>query len=199
MLISFKHNYIYFRPKKTGSSVIASILRDSFGEKDIRAHDPGPGKALEKVHTEASEIKKMVSEEFWNGAFKFASERHPYEKAVSLAFYRYGKRVRDGRGKALNFEKVLDKVIETGSYSGFKYYSIDGKSVADDFIRHENFEADLRRICAKLGVPVPDELPRKKSNFRKDPRPAREILSDAQKSRIYETCKPEFELFGYER
>ena len=199
MLISYKYNYIYFRPKKTGSSVIASILRDSFGEHDIRAHDPGPGKALEKVHTEAAEIRKMVTSEFWDKAFKFASERHPYEKAVSLAFYRFGKRVRDEKGKDPNFDKVLEKVVSTGSYSGFKYYSIDGKSVADDFIRHENFEADLRRICAKLGIPVPDELPRKKSNFRKDTRPAREILSAAQKEAIFETCRPEFELFGYER
>lgn len=199
MLISFKHNYIYFRPKKTGSSVISSILRESFGEHDIRPHDSSSGKAIDNTHIEAVEIRKLVSEEFWNGAFKFASERHPYEKAVSLAYFRYGKRIRDGRGKNASFEEILERVVKSGAYSGFEYYSIDGKSVADDFIRHENFEADLRRICAKLGVPVPDELPRKKSNFRKDPRPAREILTDAHKQAIYEACKPEFELFGYER
>jgi len=33
---------------------------------------------------------------------------------------------------------------------------------------------------------------------RTDRRPARDILTKAQKETIYETCKPEFDLLGYE-
>ena len=100
----------------------------------------------------------MVPEEFWQRCYKFASERHPYEKAVSLAFYRMHKFEKWGVEEAeREFDRVLDEVVRGNSYSGIAYYSIDGAPVVDDFIRHETFEADLRRVAVHIGVAVPAE------------------------------------------
>ncbi|HEX3879681.1 MAG TPA: hypothetical protein VHW24_22010, partial [Bryobacteraceae bacterium] len=129
------------------------------------------------------------------------SERHPYEKAVSLAFYRYGKRERIAakKGKMLSedFAVVLDETVRTRLYRSFNFYAIDGLVVVDDFIRHEALEADLQRVGKRLGIEIPQQLPRKKASYKLDERPAEEILSDEQKQVIFDTCREEFELLGY--
>jgi hypothetical protein len=197
MIISYKYNFIYFRPKKTSSTTIVNVLRPNLGKDDV---DPkGNGRSSEHAHVEAKVIQTMVSEEFWNKAFKFASERHPYEKAVSLTYYRIGKSEQRSGGKNKDFSEMLNKAVASDAYCGFRYYSIDGRSVADDFVRQENLLADLKRVGERLGLPIPDELPRHKGGFRSDHRPAREILTAEQKEIIYEKCRPEFDLFGYER
>jgi hypothetical protein len=57
----------------------------------------------------------------------------------------------------------------------------------------------LRRVTQRLGIPMPQELPRKRATERDDNRPAREILSAEQRDIVFEHCRPEFELLGYER
>ena len=46
---------------------------------------------------------------------------------------------------------------------------------------------------------MPAELPVMKAKTRVDRRPAREILTREQKDRVYENCREEFEILGYER
>jgi hypothetical protein len=166
-----------------------------------------PGATGEKAqldaHTTAAEIIGRLTPDFWRGAFKFTAERHPYEKAVSFAHFRWQKRTkveaRRGERFAADFDAHLDQVVREGGYEGFPYYTIDGRPVVDDFIRYETLDADLRRIGARLGVPIPPELPQKKKGYRTDPRPAREILNAEQRDAVFARCRPEFELLGYER
>ena len=203
VIVSYRHMFIYFRPKKTGSSTIVEVLRPHLGKHDARRLNTLLPDITEKapLHSTATEVRAAVSGRFWKRAFKFASERHPYEKAVSLAFFRYGKQeaIRNDGLPRQRFEDLLDRVVQGGEYQSFEYYSIDGKSVVDEFIRHETLEHDLRRIGEKIGIPIPPELPRAKGSYRLDRRPAREILSDAQKEIVYGFCRKEFELLGYER
>lgn len=144
-------------------------------------------------HMTAAKIKEQVAPDFWNSAYKFTAERHPYEKAVSGAYFNYRP------WKHGEFVQHLDIFVREGTYGSFDYYSIDGKPVVDDFIRQETLQADLKRIGAKLGFPVPDELRRMKTNSRKDTRPARDILSAVQKDIVFEHCMREFELLGFQR
>jgi hypothetical protein len=95
--------------------------------------------------------------------------------------------------------EYLDNFIRGGRYASYKLYTIDGIPVIDDFLHQETLHQDLKRIGATLGFSVPEELARTKTRSRKDRRPAREILSEKQKAIVYEFCRPEFELLGYER
>ncbi|HVU22102.1 MAG TPA: hypothetical protein VHE09_15335 [Rhizomicrobium sp.] len=144
-------------------------------------------------HMDAALIKSRVSPEFWHRAFKFTAERHPYEKAVSFAYFWHRPRKTD-----IPFSQHLDRVVRTGAYPGFELYSIDGQVVFDDIIRFETLREDLNRIGKRLGIALPADLPRSKHNRRKDHRPAREILSEAQKEIVYQRCRREFDLFGYD-
>ena len=222
MIISLKYNYIYIRTRKTGSSTIESILKDSLGpddlfvREDLRIIAPIAKLGVEipkndnlVTHITVGEIRDLVRDDIWERLFKFTSERHPYEKCVSYAYFKNrarGKHLRKRGDKALldkherrDFGVYLNRVVNDGEYASFKYYSIGGRSVAEDYIRLETMEEDIRRVGARIGVPVPDELPRKRQTERDDPRPARVILSAEQRDIVYEKCRPEFELHGYER
>ncbi len=218
MIISLRHNYIYVRTKKTGSSTIEALLQQHLAEGDIVLKQ-----SLEKLgpvlkpdvtfpevrgpltHVALSKVVPLLREDFWNSVFKFTSERHPYEKAVSLAYWRLErKRQSDDpaiRKKAaeIHFPTYLDKVVREGAYSTFRHYAINGKPAVDDFIKLETFEADLRRIAWRIDLPVPDDIPRKRGYSRKDTRPARDILNAEQKQLVWEHCSNEFEALGYER
>lgn len=143
-------------------------------------------------HATSVEIKSWVGE-FWEGAFRFASERHPYEKAVSYAYFH-----KNPEGKP--FAEHLDEVIKNHKlgYTGHLQYMIAGKVVVHDFIKHSSLQNDLMRICGKLNLAVPT-LPHRRSHLRADRRDAAEILTPEQKALIYEVCAPEFEIFGWQR
>jgi len=144
-------------------------------------------------HMTAADVKERLAPEFWDKALKITAERHPYERVVSLAYFQY-----DPDEMKQSFEQHLDSLIRRQRYSSFRYYAIDDRVVADEFIRQETLHDDLRRIGAKLGFAIPDKLPQSKTKQRKDRRPAREILTDEQKETIYKACSREFALHGYE-
>ena len=210
MIISYRHGFIFVRTRKTASSTIERTLRKVLGPDDMFVSHKNLVKGSEEEivdglptanifgHMTLQEIRPLVSADFWQTAYKFTSERHPYEKAVSLAYYNYGRRDEKGRDTPEEFSEYLDKTVRRGSYRGFDHYTIGGKVAVDDFIRFERLDADMRRIGDRLGFAVPPELPQKKSAYRSDRRPAREILSQDQKSCVQEHCREEFELLGYE-
>lgn len=227
MIVSYSRNFIFLRTKKTASTTVETVLATGCGPKDIivsrsagkeerlaRSMNGGESDGEQEgesgkdrrhrkrrgefyMHMPASEASAMIDPEFWKSALKLTVERHPYEKAVSQAFYRLNKKKRNR--DAQDFDAFLDQVVRSGSYAGFPIWSIDGKVAVDEFIRQENLKADLDRVGAKLGIEIPEILPMMKSRTRTDRRPASEILSEEQKQIVYETCKDEFEILGYAR
>jgi hypothetical protein len=143
-------------------------------------------------HMSAQEARAQLDPAFWEQAFKLTAERHPYEKAVSQAFYRA---FRDG---SLYVDSHLDRVLHKGTYAGHPLWTIDGKVAVDAFLRQENLKSDLDQIGARLGIAIPETLPQLKARTRPDRRPAREILNAAQRRLVQETCRVEFEILGYE-
>jgi hypothetical protein len=140
-------------------------------------------------HAGAKRAIKLAGEKFWDGAYKFTVERHPYEKAVSLAWF--------GRGRR-DFAEALDEVLQGKGYANFNLYSIDGKPAVDFIVRYESLADDMAVVEKKLGLDIVAKLPRQKSHQRIDRRPAREVLTDAQKKIVRDTCRDEFAYFGYE-
>ena len=214
MIVSYSRNFIFIKTFKAAGTTIEAVLASGCGPNDIITKAEGdtyPGSdipisgrvGLDKrhknsrgflTHMNAAKVRPKLDPGFWDNALKLTAERHPYEKAVSQAFFRLKRKPPNE-----SFEQFLDGVIDKGQYADFPMWSIDGKPVIDEFIRQENLEADLSRVCTQLGFAMPDELPRLKSRMRTDRRPAREILSDEQKRKIYDTCREDFEILGYER
>jgi len=147
-------------------------------------------------HMDAADIRERIDGAFWDSAYKLTVERHPYEKAVSQAYWRMKKKKKSWME---DFPELLDRVVRTGDYVGYRRWTIRGEVAVNDFIRHETLETDLARVGKHLGFPIPSFIPQLKGQTRDDRRPAREILSDDQKEIVYLRCREEFEILGYER
>lgn len=145
------------------------------------------------AHMTAKEVRDRLGAKFWASAFKFSIERHPYEKAVSQAWFSWA---REG-GPDQDFDAFFDVKVRTGPYVNGRFYRIGGRPVLDRVLRYENLDEELRDVASRFGLTLPDSLPRIKGGFRSDRRPAAEILSDGQKAAIYARCRAEFDLMGY--
>jgi|KBSMisStaDraftv2_1062788.scaffolds.fasta_scaffold46619_2 hypothetical protein len=168
-------------------------LKQAVISEDKNAYAKARRKCEFYAHMPADEIKARLDPDFWEGAYKITVERHPYEKAISGAFFYYRPR-RDPP-----FPEFLDSFLRSGRYASYALYAIDGAPIIDEFLRQETLLPDLKRLGERLGLQIPDQLERTKTRSRKDKRRAREILSEQQKDIVYEFCRREFELFGYER
>jgi hypothetical protein len=241
MIISFAHNFIFIKTKKTAGSSMEIALSSHAGpddvvtslgfDQDTQRHQLYPDvlprnfssdKALENAfvqalkegnkrtmrtilredmktsqalsvrrHAGANVAKEIAGAPFWEKAFKFTIERHPYEKVVSLAWFRAGN---EG-----DFEKALNEVLRIGYYRNFDLYALNGMPVVDFIIRYEHFDEDVPKVEQAIGgLPILARLPRANSHQRKDRRPAHQVLSEEQKAVVQNTCREEFELLGYD-
>jgi len=92
-------------------------------------------------HAPAARIRAVLGGSFWASAFKFTCERHPYEKALSLAYHEF-------RGG--DFAAHLDAVVRAGPvHPGHMRYTINRRVVVNDFVRQVTLEADMARIAAR--------------------------------------------------
>ncbi len=146
-------------------------------------------------HMPASLARRMLGEAFWQKAHKWTIERHPYEKAVSQAYFKMWFMGRSAEG----FKAVLDELIALEEIDNRDLYTIDGRMVLDEIIRQEDLPAAFNAVLAKSGLRFDGALPRAKTVQRADRRPAAEILTERQKKAIYDSCRETFELMGYER
>lgn len=146
-------------------------------------------------HMGAREIRTVLGPAFWERAFKFSIDRHPYEKVVSQAWWR----LRAGKAYAgREFDEVVDAIVEQGDYRNYDLYAIDGKLAVDHVMKYEELDQELRWLVEKLALP-PLDLSRAKGGIRPRESSGFEVLSDAQKRRIQQVCAEEFELLGYMR
>jgi len=145
-------------------------------------------------HIPAAEARKRLGEDFWRDAFKFSIERHPYEKAVSWAFFRMA-----GSGAPREaLPQFLDEAVRKLPLDESELYTIDGKPVVDRLMRQETLADDMAEVARTIGIGPVGELPRAKGNLRSDPRPAREILSPEQRRIVHQRARRVFDACGYE-
>lgn len=160
-----------------------AIRKARRGAKDIRQFGG---------HEAATTVRSALPD-LWEGAFKFAVERHPYEKAVSQAFMRVRAY------PALTFGEILDDIIAKERYRTYQLYTDRRKRViVDELVPFDRMWQRIGELGASFGQAMPETLPRAKATSRTDRRPAREILTEAQRRRIARAAAFEFELMGFE-
>lgn len=144
-------------------------------------------------HISAAELKALIGEETWNSYYKFCFERNPWDRVISLYYWRCKSEPRP----------TIAEFIDSGALKrlkrkGLELYSIDGQVAVDKICRFENIPEELELIRTHLDIPEKLELPRAKSRFRKDQRSYREILDAEQQAIIAELFSDEINLMGYE-
>ena len=143
------------------------------------------------AHISANEVREKIDPQLWDDLFRFTIERHPYEKVISLAYFKYSKTKGD------NFKNFLDEVIAKGDYSNYECYTFNDKLLVDHVLKYEDLPGCLARIEDKLGIKLQNNFPMTKHHYRSNSENAHNLLSNSQKKIIQKNCKREIELMGY--
>jgi len=138
--------------------------------------------------------------------FKFTVERHPYDKAISLANYRMiYEQYSSGITTEININNIppiIDHLIKSGRMemclNSHKMYSINGKPMVNKILRFENISKELNDLLKLIGVAEKIDLPFTKVGIRNKNVPASDILTLDQKIYIQNICRAEFNLMSYE-
>lgn len=143
-------------------------------------------------HMSCSEIKSFIGDKIYNDYYKFCFERNPYDKAISLFYHQGGFKKWD----------TIEQFIKDGELNiikGFDQYTINKTIAVDDIFEFENIPEAFIKISDKLNLKENLKLPevKLKSQFRKDKRPYREVLSEKEKSLIDGIWAREKHLMGY--
>jgi hypothetical protein len=199
MLISKKHNFIFVHIQKTAGQSIVEVLRKKVSDV----------KPLLYKHDFALKGKKEIGDEDWQGYFKFAFVRNPWDRLVSW----YSMITNNGPNNRLwkyvlensrNFEEFIKNCTQTiYDYDGEKncfYNQLDyisdegGRSIVDFVGRYETLEEDFQKVCATLNIPHA-RLPhiKHKSNHKH----YSEYYTPETRAIVAERYQRDIEFFGY--
>lgn len=144
-------------------------------------------------HITAGEVKKILGDQIWDSYYKFCFERNPWDRVMSLYYWRYKKEPRPALSRFIDSKRL-------GSLKkrGYAVYTIDDNIVVDRVCLFENLANEVKAISGILGFPEPLKLPRAKASYRNDKRHYREILTDNERKKIEKIFNKEIALFGYE-
>lgn len=195
MIVSYQHKFIFIKTRKTAGSSVESYLFPYLGKDDVCTGSPGDGTpkiniAIRDGHKNWKFVKQHFKHEF-ESYFKFAIERNPWDKYVSMYdWYQHlkPKKVKNGFD---HFIRNIDKmqVVDTPLYLD------QGKLVVDKLIKYE----DLHNEFTKLPIPYDGELLTtfKKGGVRKN-KDYRSMYTEETKQIVAEKSKFVIDYFGYE-
>lgn len=144
-------------------------------------------------HSPARQVRAWVGEHVWNRYYKFCFERNPWDRVISLYCWRFGSK------PTVTLSEFIDSdLLFNLKKRGIRLYTIHGEIAVDKVCLYESLTEELEHLQVRLGFPERLCLPRAKSGFRKDRRSYREILNEAQRTRIEALFREEISLFGYQ-
>lgn len=214
MLISHSHKFIYLKTTKTaGTSVEVALqkyaipdgmdaTKQDFAEPleteagIVGARGKGASSKEWFHHMPAHQIKDKVTPECWNHYFKFCNIRNPWDKTVSAFHFLNPESKEMTRWDVFeSFRAWLARKQKIMRDTNI--YFIEGKLVADDVIRYETLEADLKRVSNRLAIPKPD-LPKIKSEWRGPVKlPYQDYYDETSKATVAEIYALEISHFGW--
>ncbi len=221
MIICHEHEFIFLKTRKTAGTSLEISFSEVCGDRDIitpisaedellRARGPQnfkirrSGGAREWIgrltssnadffynHMTAENIRSLIDGSIWTKYYKFCFERNPWDKAVSLYFWR--TRGQEPRPSLLSFLNTID----ADSLSNFGIYSIGGDVAVDHVGRYEDLKSEVEDIRALLDLTPGVELPRTKASCRVDSRHYSEIMGEEEEEIVARVCSREISLFDY--
>ena len=211
MILSHRYRFIFIKTTKTaGTSVEIALsrhcgpddivtpitaidepLRREMGGRGPQNHLGSDGTPLFYNHISARDVRELVDDDTWRTYFKFCIGRDPWERVVSLYYFRYQLEPRPA------LSEVIEKLAADLKWRGSDLYTIDGAVAVDRIVEYGRLAQELEEIRLSLGIPEALRLPRAKDGFRPDRRSYRELLTDAEIEMVGTVMSDEIDLLGY--
>ena len=144
-------------------------------------------------HMPAREVRDLLPPDVWTGYFKFSVERNPWDRQVSLYFWRY-----PDANRRPSFRRFIKNPLWRKTVDNFAVYSIDGAIVADHVMRYDKLAEDFAATLRRIGVDNPPELGRAKATTRTSRADYRSFYDDETREIVGRWYAREIAAFGFE-
>ena len=215
MLLSPRYNFLFVHIAKTGGTSVRAAL------ERLRWRDPWywlmfPCHRLSHLtghklgtkfprHSKVIAAQEMLPREFFDGLFKFAFVRNPWDLQVSSFHHIRRERPHylQGRDNFADFlrwkldpERPYQFHIDT-SIERQSDYLIDlrGNLIVDFVGRYERLHEDFETACQRIGIPCPDLPHRRQATDRS--KDYRSYYDDTTRLMVAEHFRDDIERFGY--
>lgn len=209
MRLSLSKKFLFIHiPKTAGGSVSRLLLPDSVKPsrtvyRRLLSHLPiaeNPLQASFPVHSTAQWARLKLGDELFAQLYKFAFVRNPFDLMVSR--YEYIRQTPQHHKSRSVAELSFPQFVRAECTRPFRriedqchfILSRDGRLLVDDIYRFESFDAELRRLCTRLGVEPPEALPHRHKTER---RHYREYYSAEDRRIVARAFARDIERFGY--
>jgi hypothetical protein len=165
VIVSHRHRFIFAAVPKTGTHAVRRALREQLGDEDVEQVRLFVDKrfpwrdlaAIQHGHLSLRQVRPYLGEEAFNGYFKFAFVRNPFDRFVSYCAFMlrggdlFQQRPRDVMRHFLFEAPPQDHILFQPQAS--LLVGEDGKTLLTDQIgRVEDMQASYEAICARIGI-----------------------------------------------
>ncbi len=227
MIISHKHRFIFVKTHKTAGSSLEVALAAECGDDDVVSHmedniatgvprNYGPSswlggaynrhKLVRKLvsrhspllgafyyeHMPAWRIRELVGAETWNSYFTFCFERNAWDKVVSYYLWKKHGQQRP----MLPFEEYIERKPHRLPIDHKLYCDAEGVMV-DRVFEFRELSAALAELRERLGLELPEPLPREKTGVAVERKPYTEYYDEGSRQMVAELFAREIALMGY--
>ena len=200
MIVSYKHNFVFVKTKKTAGSTLEKLLFPHLGHKDVctgspRDDTPRINTSSTDGHASWAKIQASYPKEF-RDYFKFSIERNPWDKVVSSYFWH--KIIKPERFGAMPFEEYV-MTCDLLPIDWLNYTDNNGVRRVTAVYKYEEMVEMYEDLNKRfnLNIPLTDIKNTKlKGDIRKE-RDYRKLHTNATIDRVAELFSNEIKAFGY--
>jgi hypothetical protein len=172
MIVSHKYRFIFLRTEKTGGSSLTKALQSLLDENDLQADMRRPAwakfspihhGALKRNfpqwfglhrHATAQQVRATLGREIFDSYFKFAIERNPWDRQISLYTHRQWKHNQSAENFDRDMRSFVYRNTQYARLNNWSIYAIGREIVADRVLRYEQLGKEIDDLVAILGIPV---------------------------------------------
>jgi Sulfotransferase family len=181
MIVSHKYRFIFLRTEKTASSSLTLALQSVLEESDMQADMRRPSWAKFSpihhgalkhhfpqwfglhTHATASQVRDVLGRNIFDSYYKFAVERNPWDRQVSLYAHRQWKKGKPADHFDRDMQSFIYRNTEYVRPNNWSIYAIGRDIVADRVLRYERLTEEIDELFATLGIPSRVDVPRLRS------------------------------------